>query len=144
MLSKRSRIGPMCPKIGRLETGQDPCLNTRQFWISDNYCSKYSKFQSDCHPNVCTISCKEWKENLCLLPYEEYVRPSSCGKTVNYGFLYFLPCIAVNLPCWMDNNQLLNCRLSKTINNFHYTIAIKTKLNNKFIVLKHFLLPKQH
>ena len=38
-----------------------------------------------------------------------------CGKTVNYRFSYFLRFIAVNL----------NNGLSKTINDFHYRIAIK-------------------
>ena len=69
---------------------------------------------------------------------------SSSGKTVNFQFSCLLLFITVNVLCWMDNNQLLNYRLSKRTNNFHYCVVIKTKLNNKFIVLYCFLSPKQH
>ena len=41
----------------------------------------------------------------------------------------------------MDKNKILNYHLSKTINNFHCSIAIKTKLNYKFTVLCCFLSP---
>ena len=44
----------------------------------------------------------------------------------------------------MDKNKNMNYSLSKTINNFHYRIAIKTTLNDEFIILYSFLLPKQH
>ena len=40
----------------------------------------------------------------------------------------------------MDKNKILNCRLSKTINNFHYCITIKTTLNDKFIPRNNYCL----
>ena len=44
----------------------------------------------------------------------------------------------------MNNKKILNYFLSKTINNFNYCNTIKTKLNNKFIILYRFSSPKQH
>ena len=46
----------------------------------------------------------------------------------------------------ISNGQKQDFEISfvKTINNCHYCIAIKTKLNKKFIVLCQFLLPKHH
>ena len=69
---------------------------------------------------------------------------SSCGKTINYWFSYFLLYIAVNLSCWLDKNNTFIYFLPKTLNNCNYCIAIKTKFYNKFIVFCHFLSPKQH
>ena len=70
------------------------------------------------------------------------LRPSSCNHQLS--ILVFFTVYRINLLCWIDNNQLLNYHLSKTLNNFHYNVAIKTKLNNEFIVLYRFLWPKQH
>ena len=67
------------------------------------------------------------KRFLILLRFSESINLLKvCGKTVNYRFSYFLPFIAVNLSFRMDKNKNLNYRLSKTIHNFHYRIAIKT------------------
>ena len=80
----------------------------------------------------------------CLSKFCAWSSLSSCGKTINYWFSYFLPFTVVNLSFWMDKCKLLNNHLSKTIYNFHYHIPRKTILNNKLIVLCCFLSPKQH
>ena len=67
-----------------------------------------------------------WKKFTYARPETKTLKLSSCGKTINYWFSYFLLYIAVNLSCWLDKNNTFIYFLPKTLNNFNYYVKKPT------------------